>query len=95
MPPAARQIGQRAAAICSERPGLAEMSSGAPVDCTDSALRAPSSLAAAGCSRLYTPAEPQQVPASGTSTRVSPGIARSNSRGCLVIRCACARWQAS
>jgi hypothetical protein len=29
MPPAARHIGQRAAAICSERPGLTEMSSDA------------------------------------------------------------------
>ncbi len=78
-------------AICSEQPGLAEMSSGAPAASTASALRPPSSLAASGCSRLYTPAEPQQVPASDSSTRFNSGIARSSSRGCRVIRWACAR----
>ena len=39
-------------AICSEQPGFAEMSRGAPAASTDSALRSPSSLAASGCSRL-------------------------------------------
>ena len=70
-----------AAAICSVQPGLAEMSSGAPASSTAWALRAPSSPAASGCSRLYTPADPQQVPASASSTRRSSGIARSSSRG--------------
>ena len=50
------------------------MTSGAPVASTDAALRAPSSPAASGWSRLYTPAEPQQVPGSAGSTSSSPGM---------------------
>ena len=80
-----------AALICRLQPGLAEMTSGAPVASTEAALRAPSSPAASGCSRLYTPAEPQQVPGSDGSTRSSPGMPPSSSRGWRRMPCACPR----
>ncbi len=80
-----------AALICRLQPGLAEMTSGAPVASTEAALRAPSSPAASGWSRLYTPAEPQQVPGSDGSTSSSPGISRSRSRGWRRMPCACPR----
>ena len=68
--------------ICSVHPGFAEISSDAPEAVTASAFRDPSSRAASGCSRLYTPAEPQQIPPSRNSTSSSPGMARSSARGC-------------
>src|SRR6202023_1343752 len=41
------------------------------------------------------PALPQHCSLSGTSRSVTPGMAASSARGWALIRCACARWQAS
>ena len=68
---------------------------GCPGGRTEAAFRAPSSPAASGCSRLYTPAEPQQVPASDTSASSSPGMVPSSSLGWRRMPCACPRWHAS
>jgi hypothetical protein len=43
----------------------------------------------------YTPALPQHIVASGHSLSSTPGIARSISRGWVVIFCPWQRWQAS
>src|SRR5713226_6383440 len=84
-----------AEAICRLQPGLAEMTRDAPVSRMAAAFRSPSSPAASGCSRLYTPAEPQHVPPSETSASSSPGMARSSSLGWRRMPCACPRWHAS
>ena len=62
-----------AARICRLHPGLAEMTSDAPVASTAAALRAPSSPAAAGCHQVVHPGRAAAGPAVPHFHQVQPG----------------------
>ncbi len=82
-------------ATCIRQPGLAVISSEAPVVAMLAALRSPSSRAGPGLRMFHTPALPQQISPSGISRTSRPGTARSSSRGWSRMPWAWARWQAS
>ena len=85
-----------AAQICRLQPGLAEMTSGAPVASTEAALRAPSSPGGLGLEQVVHARRAAAGPRVGRLDQLaSPGMPPSSSRGWRRMPCACPRWQAS
>jgi len=64
----------RYAAICTRQPTLPATRMSAPVADTAPAFAIPSFSAISGCSRLYSPADPQQISPSGISRSASHPI---------------------